>query len=465
MGDPFICNKCGAPRKYINQFCPNCESTGPHLPAPKDKKSRPGMPSFRRKPSENDIFIDDFEPQQRRMKKKEREHSDTFADEFKFARPRYARPDTGKEAKPAKEPRRERTSRPVKMEPVTAGDNEGSIDRKPSHMPFPGRNALYTTFFVLLGILIVLLVVNNGRSPDTLPTPGDTSAATGDNHPVEPAAANTPPATASNPVSSGTASNPTSPENPATPAATPQTTQDTKAPALAGSQPQVIADDASATLAWKTDEESKSTVKYGTTRSCDFYGPDEPGYKTNHSMFLSNLTPDTLYYYSITATDAAGNSGPVAEGSFRTDYQTNSAPYVGSRAPDFTLKTLDDREVALGQYRGKKVILNFWASWCTPCKVELPHIQEIWDKYRDSSEVTILTVAGSESDENEIRSYVASKGFTFPVCLDSTESTFNRYDLTSIPKTYFIDKNGVIRKVQLGMFTSPGEIEFMLSSY
>ena len=248
-------------------------------------------------------------------------------------------------------------------------------------------------------------------------------------------------------------------------AVTPTPSKDTTPPRLAGDKPEIIAADTSATLAWKTTEICKSTVKYGPTKTCEFFGPDEPVQKIEHTMFISTLTPDTLYYYSITAVDEAGNSGPIVEGSFRTDYQSNTAPYVGSRAPDFSLTTLDGKQVSLSQYRGRKVILNFWASWCSPCKIELPHLQEIYDKYKDGSDVTVVTVAGSESDENEIRSFISMKGFTFPVLLDSTESTFNRYDLTSIPKTFFLDKNGVIKKVQLGMFTSPGEIEFMLTSY
>ena len=464
MGDPFICNKCGAPRKYINQFCPNCESTGPHLPAPKDKKSRANIPAYRNPLPENDTFIDDFTPKKRGTKKKEREHSDTFADEFEFARPRYSRKNVGKQAKLAKEPCPSRPSKPVKVGTRMGEKEEGGTGRRGSRLPL-GRNMLYAVFFVLLGILTVLLFVNNGQNSDTPITSGDTNAATVDSHSATAAQPDTLPAAGSSPASPGAVSTPTASESSDILTTEHPVAKDINPPVLAGSQPQVIAADTSATLVWKTDEKCKSIVRYGTVRSCDFYGPDEPGYKTDHSIFLPNLTPDTLYYYSITASDEVGNSGLVAEGSFRTDYQTNSAPYVGSKAPDFTLKTLDGSEVMLSQYRGMKVILNFWASWCTPCKVELPHLQEIWEKYRDGDEVTVLTVAGSESDENEIRSYVATQGFTFPVCLDSAESTFNRYDLTSIPKTYFIDKNGVIRKVQLGMFTSPGDIEFMLSSY
>jgi peroxiredoxin len=150
---------------------------------------------------------------------------------------------------------------------------------------------------------------------------------------------------------------------------------------------------------------------------------------------------------------------------FKTEPETGAAPYMGSKAPDFTLKNLQGETVSLSQFRGKKVILNFWASWCTPCKIELPHFQSLWARYNPGADFAILTVAGSQSEEAVIRDFITDGNYTFPVCLDPNDDAFNKYDLTSIPKTYFIDKDGVIRRIQQGMFTGPGEIEFMLNSY
>jgi peroxiredoxin len=172
-----------------------------------------------------------------------------------------------------------------------------------------------------------------------------------------------------------------------------------------------------------------------------------------------------VYHYQLISRDAAGNVMTSGDFSFKTEPETGAAPYMGSKAPNFTLKNLQGETVSLSQYRGKKVILNFWASWCTPCKIELPHFQALWDKYGPGGDFVILTVAGSQSEEPAIRSYMANGNYTFLVCLDPGEEAFNRYDLTSIPKTYFIGKDGVIRRIQQGMFTGPGEIEFMLNSY
>lgn len=425
MGDPFVCNKCGAPRKYINQFCPECFSTGPHLPAPREK-SRPSLPAFKKKPSEKDSCNDDFRPRRRDTNESKQTRSDTFAEEFSYGRPRQEK--TWNE----KEPRK------VKQTTLFV--------------------ALFSVIVVLISVIGVLIVLPISNSPDS----GNNNIADKPIMAADPAQNNKPATTSSN--ASTPALTPADNSSPPAPV-TPAIPIDTTPPKLVGAQPEIITADTSATLAWTTDRKCKSTVKFGTDKSAVFSGPDEIGLKTDHTAFLSPLSPDTLYYYSITAVDEAGNSGLIAEGSFRTDYQSNSAPYVGSRAPDFTLTTLDGNQVSLSQYRGQKVVLNFWASWCSPCKIELPHIQEVYDKLKDGGEVAVITVAGGESDENEIRDFIKMKGFTFPVLLDSTESAFNRYNLTSIPKTFFLDKNGVIKKVQLGMFTSAGEIEFMLSSY
>jgi peroxiredoxin len=240
---------------------------------------------------------------------------------------------------------------------------------------------------------------------------------------------------------------------------------DTTAPQLVG-QPSASVDDTSVTISWQTNERAKSQVRYGPATGNEFPSGSTNDFSKDHSIFLSGLSPNTLYHYQLISKDASGNVMTSTEDfSFKTEPETGASPYMGSKAPNFTLKNLNGEDVSLSQYRGKKVILNFWASWCTPCKIELPHFQSVWDKYNPGADFVILTVAGSQSEESVIRDFIASGKYTFPVCLDPGEEAFNRYDLTSIPKTYFIDKGGVIRRIQQGMFTGPGEIEFMLSSY
>jgi peroxiredoxin len=239
---------------------------------------------------------------------------------------------------------------------------------------------------------------------------------------------------------------------------------DTAAPQLAG-EPLVSVGDSSATISWKTSEKAKSQVRYSLGTGYEFPSGSTYDFSYDHSISLNGLSPNTVYHYQLISRDAAGNVMTSGDFSFKTEPETGTSPYMGSKAPNFTLKNLQGEDVSLSQYRGKKVILNFWASWCTPCKIELPHFQAIWDKYGTGGDFVILTVAGSQSEEDAIRSFIANGNYTFPVCLDPGEDAFNKYELTSIPKTYFIDKDGVIRRIQQGMFTSPGEIEFMLGSY
>ncbi len=239
---------------------------------------------------------------------------------------------------------------------------------------------------------------------------------------------------------------------------------DTTAPQLVG-QPSISVDDSTATISWKTNEKAKSQVQYGLTTGYEFPSGYTNDFSNDHSVYLSGLSPNTTYHYQLTSRDASGNVMISDDFRFTTEPETGASPYMGSKAPNFTLKNLNGEDVSLSQYRGKKVILNFWASWCTPCKIELPHFQTLWNKYNPGADFVILTVAGSQSEEPVIRSFITNGGYTFTVCLDPGEEAFNKYDLTSIPKTFFIDKDGVIRRIQQGMFTGPGEIEFMLSSY
>ena len=243
-------------------------------------------------------------------------------------------------------------------------------------------------------------------------------------------------------------------------------TADTMAPQLVG-KPAVSVSDSSATITWTTDEKAKSQIRYGPLTGDEFPSSFTDKFDNGHSVFLSGLSPSTAYHYRLISRDVSGNIMTLTSDDyvFKTEAETGASPYIGSRAPNFTLKNLKGEDVSLSQFRGKKVVLNFWASWCTPCKVELPHFQTVWDKFSSGDNVVMLTVAGSQSDEDQIRSFITNGNYTFLACLDPGEDAFNKYELTSIPRTYFIDKDGIIRRIQQGMFTGSGELEFMINSY
>ena len=123
---------------------------------------------------------------------------------------------------------------------------------------------------------------------------------------------------------------------------------------------------------------------------------------------------------------------------------------AGSLAPDFLLATLDGGELRLSDLRGKGVIVNFWASWCAPCRKEMPQFVAAYDQYRgEGLEVVAVNVQESPSI---IRPFVDDFGMKFPVVLDKRSSVSDSYRLSGLPMTYFIDREGVIRSVFQGPF-------------
>src|SRR3989304_378978 len=123
---------------------------------------------------------------------------------------------------------------------------------------------------------------------------------------------------------------------------------------------------------------------------------------------------------------------------------------VGSLAPDFLLPTLDGGELRLSDLRGKAVIVNLWATWCTPCRKEMPQFVAAYDRYKDEGlEIVAVNVQGSPSI---IRPFAADFGLKFPWVLGQRGSVSDSYRLIGLPMTYFIDREGVILSVFQGPF-------------
>ncbi|MEX2100236.1 MAG: TlpA disulfide reductase family protein [Acidimicrobiia bacterium] len=113
---------------------------------------------------------------------------------------------------------------------------------------------------------------------------------------------------------------------------------------------------------------------------------------------------------------------------------------VGKVAPDFELETLDGRTVRLSELRGKPVLVNFWASWCTPCRDEFPFIQDLVEQYDD------LEVLGVTEDTilGDARRFVEKQRATWPMLDDSAGDVARQYGVKPIPQTFFIDRNGIV---------------------
>jgi peroxiredoxin len=125
---------------------------------------------------------------------------------------------------------------------------------------------------------------------------------------------------------------------------------------------------------------------------------------------------------------------------------------IGAKAPNFSLKTLDGKQVELSDYKGKKVMLNFWATWCPPCKKEMPDME----KYTQQAGDDVVVLAVNIDPENDVQSFVDDNGITFTIPLDSQSAknpVNERYKILSIPTTYFIDKEGIIRNKVISAMT------------
>jgi len=117
-------------------------------------------------------------------------------------------------------------------------------------------------------------------------------------------------------------------------------------------------------------------------------------------------------------------------------------------APDFTLKALDGRNLRLVEQRGQVVLVNFWATWCGPCKQEMPHLNKLYDKYRSAGFV-MLGVNVDESAQ-QAAGTAAKLGVRFPVLFDADKSVSKLYDLNSMPATVLIDRDGRVRYLHRG---------------
>jgi peroxiredoxin len=134
-------------------------------------------------------------------------------------------------------------------------------------------------------------------------------------------------------------------------------------------------------------------------------------------------------------------------------------PEVGRPAPDFAFTTLDGRNVRLSELRGKVVFVNLWATWCPPCREEIPSMVALYSRFREQG-LEILAV--SEDREAEpVRRFMRQYGISFPVGLDAERKVYQLYRATGVPETHLIDKRGVLQASQLGPFdwTSPDVVE------
>lgn len=133
----------------------------------------------------------------------------------------------------------------------------------------------------------------------------------------------------------------------------------------------------------------------------------------------------------------------------------NGANAATTPAPDFTMTDADGATLTLADFKGKPVLLNFWASWCGPCQSEMPDIQTAWKEHGTDVEFVIVNMTGMNGEtEQSAKAFLADAGYTFPCYFDANNSAATAFGVSSIPQTYLINAEGNILGGYMGAMTS-----------
>jgi thiol-disulfide isomerase/thioredoxin len=126
------------------------------------------------------------------------------------------------------------------------------------------------------------------------------------------------------------------------------------------------------------------------------------------------------------------------------------APQKGFQAPDFQLETFGGENYTLSELRGKPILINFWASWCPPCRSEMPAIQNVYDEFRDQG-FEVLAVNSTHQDNlGDAITFAQIHKLSFPILLDRNGSVGDLFEIRSLPTTFFVDRQGTIQEVVIG---------------
>lgn len=129
---------------------------------------------------------------------------------------------------------------------------------------------------------------------------------------------------------------------------------------------------------------------------------------------------------------------------------TVAAPQQGFLAPDFELATTTGETIKLSDLRGQAVLVNLWATWCPPCRAEMPAIEKVYNEYKDMGFVVLAVNMTYQDDASAVMPFVQEHGLTFPILLDNTGAVGRAYQLRSLPSSFFITREGIINEVVIG---------------
>lgn len=140
---------------------------------------------------------------------------------------------------------------------------------------------------------------------------------------------------------------------------------------------------------------------------------------------------------------------------------TNKVINEGDKAPDFVLTDLDGTKHKLSDYEGQGVLINFWGTWCPPCKEEMPALNNSYNKYKNQG-VQVLSVNIAQSDF-EVQNFVDEYNLDFPMTIDKSKSVMRTYNVDQLPATFLIDSTGEIKKILTYGITEPEFDRYMES--
>ncbi|HAV77811.1 MAG TPA: TlpA family protein disulfide reductase [Anaerolineae bacterium] len=126
------------------------------------------------------------------------------------------------------------------------------------------------------------------------------------------------------------------------------------------------------------------------------------------------------------------------------------APQQGFLAPDFELQSTTGETIKLSDLRGQAVLINLWATWCPPCRAEMPAIEKVYKEYKDDGLVVLAVNMTYQDAQSDIAPFVGEYELTFPILLDRSGSVGTAYQLRSLPSSFFVDRNGIINEVVIG---------------
>ncbi len=183
-----------------------------------------------------------------------------------------------------------------------------------------------------------------------------------------------------------------------------------------------------------------------------FGGPTSPraAWLIAGAGLLIGLAAGLVVFYGLPALPLGGQPASAAASGGPTSPPA-PAPIVSAPAPDFTLNDFAGAAVTLSGFKGQVVLINFWATWCGPCQVEMPAIQRRYDAFKDQGFVVLAV--NVDEPITEVGAFIHALDLTFPVLLDPGAAVNDLYRVRGLPTSYIVDREGIINRLHVGLMT------------